>query len=305
MQNLIIPDNFVRTMIELNGEEGEAWLGQLPAILAECERRWSLTVGPPFALSYNYVAPAVRADGTAVVLKVGFPSRELQTEIEALRLYDGHGIVQLLDVDRERGALLLERLTPGTPLASITDDERATSIAAQVMRQLWRPVPAEHLFPSVADWAAGLRRLRDHFDGGTGPFPTALVEEAETLFADLLGSMAQPVLLHGDLHHENILAAERQPWLALDPKGLVGEPAYEVGALLRNQLPEPPTPTRTAHILARRIDQLAEELGFDRERLRGWGLAQAVLSAWWSYEDHGYGWEGAIACAEHLAGLNV
>jgi streptomycin 6-kinase len=225
--------------------------------------------------------------------------------MEALRLYDGHGIVQLLHADREQGAMLLERLKPGTPLANLTDDEEATSIAARVMRQLWRPVPAEHRFPTVAKWASGLGRLREHFGGTTGPLPKSLVEEAETLFTELIDSRGEVVLLHGDLHHENIVAAERQPWLALDPKGLVGEPAYEVGALLRNQLPEPLTQPEASRIMGRRVDQLSEELGLDRERLLGWGLAQAVLSAWWSIEDHGYGWEPAIAVAEALGALYV
>ena len=125
------------------------------------------------------------------------------------------------------------------------------------------------------------------------------------LFAELIGSMGAPVLLHGDLHHENILAAEREPWLALDPKGVVGEAEYEVGALLRNRLPEQLAAPETGRILARRVAQLAEELGFDRTRLRGWGLAQAVLSAWWSYEDHGHGWEGAMVVAEHLSALKL
>ena len=197
----------------------------------------------------------------------------------------------------------MERLWPGTPLSALTDDEQATSIAAQVMRQVWRPVPADHTFPSVEDWAGGLQKMRRYFEGGTGPLPTKLVELAEALFAELLGSMAEPVLLHGDLHHDNILTAERQPWLALDPKGLVGEPAYEVGALLRNPFPRLITVPQPGRILARRVDQLAQELGFERERITGWGVAQAVLSAWWSIEDHGYGWEYAITCAELLMEL--
>jgi streptomycin 6-kinase len=187
------------------------------------------------------------------------------------------------------------------PLSSIMDDQRATSIAVQVMRQLWRPAPFEHSFPTVEKWAAGLKRLRQCFDGGTGPLPAHLVEEAERLFDELIGSMDEAALLHGDLHHDNILAAERQPWLVLDPKGLVGEPAYEVGALLRNQLPQDLKTPPVSRILRRRIDQFAEELGFDRQRLRAWGLAQAVLSAWWSIEDHAYGWEQAMACAELLS----
>lgn len=304
---MAIPADFARCMAEVYGGEGVAWIERLPALLDDCARRWGLTVEPPFALSYNYVAPALRADGAEVVLKVGFPSRELQTELAALRLYDGHGMVQLLDACPDRGAMLLERLTPGTTLAPLarTDDEQATSIAASVMRELWRgPAgmpPPPGLFPSVADWARGMQRLRAEFDGGTGPFPRGLVEAAETLFAELIPSQAAPVLLHGDLHHENILAAARQPWLALDPKGLAGEPAYEVGALLRNQLPEPLAGGEARRITARRVDQLAAELGFDRARIRGWGLAQAVLSAWWTYEDHGHVGDWAIECAELLA----
>jgi streptomycin 6-kinase len=218
-------------------------------------------------------------------------------------------MVQMLEADRERGAFVLERLTPGVSLVNMEDDERATAIAAEVMLELWRgpagALPDEHAFPNIADWIAGMQRMREHFGGTTGPFPRALVEEAESLFADLLASQAAPVLLHGDLHHDNILSAERAPWLALDPKGVIGEPAYEVGALLRNWLPqllERPDPGR---VMARRVDQLAEALGIDRARIRGWGLAQAVLSAWWCIEDSGTGWEPTIACAELLAAVKA
>jgi len=185
----------------------------------------------------------------------------------------------------------------------MADDEQATAIAASVMGQLWRPAPPDHSFPSTADWAEGLARMRVHFGGGVGPLPLALVERAESLFRDLLASSSDPVLLHGDLHHGNILSAERAPWLAIDPKGLVGEPAYEVGAWLRNPLPgllARPDPKR---ILARRVAIFANALGLDPARIYGWGTAQAVLSAWWMAEDHGGGWESMIACAELLAAL--
>lgn len=299
-----IPENFARTIAELYGEAGLVWLARLPALVDEHAQRWSLTVLSPFEpLSYNYVAPAVRADGTNVVLKAGFPNPELCTEIDALWCYDGHGIVQLLEVSREQGVLLLERLKPGTPLSKECDDQRATAIVIEVMQQLWRPAPHKHAFPSVAQWAQGLRRLRDRFAGGTGPLPAPLVDAAERLFTELLASMAEPVLLHGDLHHGNILAAERQAWLALDPKGVIGEPAYEVGAWLRNPRPGLLAQPYPWQVLAHRIDQFADALGCERARIVGWGLAQAVLSAWWSLEDHGYGWEWGITCAELLAQL--
>jgi streptomycin 6-kinase len=299
-----IPQAFSRRMAELHGPAGVEWLLRLPSMLEEFAERWSLTLSPPFEpLSYNYVAPGVRSDGRAVVLKVGVPNPELSTEIEALRCFDGRGSVLMLDADPDRGAILLERLQPGEELSALDDDEKATSIAARVMQQLWREAPAEHSFPAVERWAEGLKRLRREFKGGCGPFPAELVERAETYFEEFLANPHKPVLLHGDLHHGNILSAERKPWLALDPKGVIGEAAYEVGALLRNPMPQLLQAPEPGRLLARRVDQLAEELGFERERLLHWGIAQAVLSAWWSYEDHGHGWEPAIACAKLLTTL--
>ena len=313
-----LPDNFIRTITDLFDERGLAWLENLPALIADCERRWSLKVLPPFGLSYNYVAPAVRADGAEVVIKLGVPDGALTDEMTALRLWDGHGIAQLLDCDPDQGIMLLERLRPGTPLVAVEDDEEATRIFAQVARQLWIPAPAVHNFDTPQAWAEGMKRLRKRFDGGAGPLPAKIVETAESLFAELLSSQADPVLLHGDLHHWNILSAEAcpapkgrrarrsrrgQPWLALDPKGIVGEPCYEVGAWLRNPVGHLFNQSNPSRLFARRVAILTEELGFDYQRIIGWGVAQAALSAWWSIEDHDRGWEEAIACAELLAEL--
>jgi streptomycin 6-kinase len=255
-------------------------------IISECERRWRITVQPPFEhLSYGYVAPAVNARGEDIVLKIGTPDA---SEIRALTLYEGRGAVRLLDFDEPRGILLLERLRPGEMLSALADDEEATRIAARVMRALWRPLPPDHTFPTVESWAGGLK---------TGPLPRRLVQIAESLFRDLIDSSEPAVLLHGDLHHFNILSAQRQPWLAIDPKGVAGEPAYEPGALLRNPSPKL---CMDIEVQRRRIAVLCEELGLDRQRLAGWAVAQAVLSAWWSFEDTGSGWEPACAIAEVL-----
>jgi streptomycin 6-kinase len=288
-------------MVDLYGERGQAWLEAFPSLLETCARRWSLTLFPPFDLTYNYVAPAQRDDDSEVVLKLGVPNPELDSEIEALRIYDGRGIARLLDSDKELGALLLERLRPGTMLVTVEDDEAATEIAAVVMQKLWRPLPNDHNFPTVEKWARGMERLRRTFDGGSGPIPEELVAMAEALFKELLPSSAPPVLLHGDLHHYNILAAQREPWLALDPKGVAGEPAYEPGALLRNPMPKIGQMLELSNLLLRRIDQLSEILQLDKQRLTGWGMAQAVLSAWWSYEESASGWEAAMTVAQALA----
>jgi len=300
---LNLPTHFTKT-VSTTFSGGAEWLAQLPELLAECERRWLLTIRPSnFTLSYNYVAPATLADGTEIVLKVGVPNPEQCTEIEALQIYNGRSAVRLLDADPDKGILLLDRLTPGEMLTTITDDDEATRLAAQVMQNLWQPLPAEHNFPSVADWANGLAELRKEFGGGTGPFEEKLVETAESLFTDLLASSSETVLLHGDLHHYNILSMG-DGWTVIDPKGIAGEPAYEVGALLRNPFTIFDEP-ELKRITARRLDILAETLVLDRERLRQWSLAQAVLSAWWSYEDGGdpADWDPTMRLAAVLSEL--
>jgi streptomycin 6-kinase len=295
-----LPDTF-RARVSSSFDGGSAWLERLPDLLAECERRWHLRLGPPFELSYNYAAPASRIGGGEVVVKVGVPCRELFTEIAALRLYDGDGCVKLLDADVDLGVLLLERLSPGAMLSTLGDDEAMTRIAARLMRRLWRPLPESHVFPTVAGWAKGFDRLRAAFDGETGPFPAAIVARAEAISAELLRTSEPSVMLHGDLHHFNILSAEREPWLVIDPKGVTGEPAYEVGALIRNPGPE----AWTEAILGRRFDILAAELGIERERLVATSFSQAVLSAWWSYENHAEdgSWLRALPLADVLAGM--
>jgi streptomycin 6-kinase len=299
-----IPPSFAQHMLLLHGAAGQVWLDQLPGLVAFLAERWQLEIGKPFAnLSYTYVAQARQANGTPVVLKVGVINPELLCEIAALAVYDGRGAARLLAADEDEGALLLERLEPGTALTQLQDDEQATAVAAEVMKQLWRPVPSGHYFPTTVRWAEGLKRLRMTFDGGSGPFPERLVAMAERLFAELLAQSDEPVLLHGDLHHENILSAGGQSWRAIDPKGLVGEPAYEVGSLLRNPMDRLLAAGNPVRLTERRIAVLSEVLGFEPQRIVAWAMAQAVLSGWWHWEDSGQGWESSFWLAELLSGL--
>lgn len=299
-----ITDAFRQRITGVFGDVGVAWLGRLPEIVAECAGQWALTVELPFPLSYNYVAPVARADGEPAVLKVRCPHDETASEIHALLAFAGEGVCAVFEHDTERYATLMERVLPGAPLTTIVaeDDERATAFAIELMQRLWRPVPDNHSFPTVADWARGLDRHRERFDGTPGPLPARLFEEAEDAFRWLLATTDEPMLLHGDLHHDNILSATREPWLIIDPKGIVGDHGYDLGAFLYNPMPgllDLPNPRR---IIARRVDQLAEGLGMERERVRAWGISQAVLSACWSIEG-GEDWRHTIAVAEYLAAL--
>jgi streptomycin 6-kinase len=296
-----IPERMRRNVLLYFGERGRDWLSRLPALLAEVEERWSLKIYKPFPnLSINYVAPATRADGTQVVLKAGVPNKEIFTEIDALKIFDGNGAVKVLEADAECGVMLLERLLPGTSLLEMDDDE-ATVIAAGVMDRLKAVVPRKHSFPSVADWFDGLAKVRERFLGGSGPLPPALFDSAERISAQLLASAYQSVLLHGDLHHDNIVKAARGSWLAIDPKGVIGEPAYEVCAFLRNPMPDLLTSMNTKQVLTRRVEQFSELLRFDRERLIGWGLSEAILSASWDIDDASESWKGTVAIAEIYA----
>lgn len=288
-------------IIDVHGQKGVAWLAALPTLVAEVAARWTLTVRPPFAeLSYNYVAPVVGPGGEAWVLKAGVPNRELTDEAAALRLFDGRGIAHLIDADTERGVLLLERVLPGEPLKSVADDDTRVRTVAGLIGELPRPLPADRSpaaaqpFRTIAHLARGLDRLRQTFDGGYGPFPARRVERAAALFAELAGG--RPRLIHGDMNPGNVLRAARAPWLAIDPKGYAGDPLFDVATFL-NDPPAGLAPADLRRLQARRVALFAEMLAQPRAAVLAWAEAHAVLSGWWSYEDHGRGWEGVLALA--------
>lgn len=298
---------FTLNIRALFGGEGDAWLATLPKLIAHFEQLWRVRIEPPVdGLSYNYVAPAVRDDGVPCMFKACFPGEAnamLGREITALQHYNGHGICALLQSDEAAGSLLLERLQPGTQLATLDDDEAATFIAADVIRALLRPAPqVANMFVTAQEHADQLGDLRATFGGGTGPYPRRLVEMAETLFRDLIASSGPPMLIHADLHHYNILA-DGDTWRAIDPQGVIAEAEFETGALLRNPIHKLPTMANLDRVIERRVAVLAESLGFDRQRIAGWGLAQAVLSAWWDYEDFGAMRQHWLPAAEAMAML--
>jgi len=305
-----LPPDFIWTIQNAFQGEGKGWLETLPALLEEASRRWDLTdIRPVPNLSYNFVAyakspspltPLPKGEGN-LVLKLGVPQKELTSEIAALRLYNGRGACRLLDADAEKGMLLLERLQPGRMLATLEDDVRATEIAADVMRQLWQPVPesAEN-FIQLKDWFDGFNRLRKQYNGETGSLPKHLVEIAESLSRDLLVENKDEALLHGDFHHFNVLESARG-WLAIDPKGVIGPRGYEVGPLLINPVPDFLNGSNPRVQTAKRIAILSEMLAMEQERIRALAICHAILSAWWSLEDNDPNWgEYSIRCAEIL-----
>ena len=245
--------------------EGAEWLDRLSTLVSECAGRWDLRVGDVFPRGAMSLTLAVeRADGTPTVLKLNGPHSGAEHEAAALRHWGGDGAVLLLAYDDARRALLVERCVPGTPLGA-EDDRAAVEIAADVLRKLWRLPPSDHAFPALADdapaWADDIRR---DWETLGRPFEARIVDEAAAACRELGATQPEEELLHGDVHGGNILRAEREPWLAIDPVPFVGEKAYDGAAILEQ-------PWARAHLA-----QVASLLDVDRERLRRWGIVSAL-----------------------------
>jgi streptomycin 6-kinase len=277
---------------------GVEWLSSLPSIVEACAEQWSLRVGAPFEPGHvSLVVPVELEDGEPAVLKINFPDEESEHEPDALAHWDGRGAVRLLAYDEARRALLVERCEPGTELWSLQSDEEATRIAAEVLERLWGSTPPEHRFRTLANEAARWSiELPAEWEAVGRPFERRLLEEAVAAAVELGPTQGEPMVLHQDFHGGNILRAQREPWLVIDPKPLIGEREFDAASLLRDRRWLLGQPNDAARI-RRRLDLLESELGLDRERMRRWGIAHAL--AW--------GFSGAkvetdmIECARLLA----
>lgn len=250
--------------------ESMAWLARLPETLRALQDMWSLALGEPFdgrEVSCAWVAPAARGDGTRAILKVGMPHMEGQHEIQALRFWDGDPTVRLLAADEARNAMLLERCEPGTPLRQLPEPEQDVVIAG-LLRRLWRAPAAPHPFRPLAEMTA-------YWAGETiadaARWPDAgLVQAGLDLLAELPRTSPGDVLLATDLHAGNVLRARREPWLAIDPKPFVGDPAYDATQHLFNCVERVRADPRAT------VRRFADLLEVDHERVRLWMFARAA-----------------------------
>lgn len=297
MNNVAVSDEFKQLTLKIRGEKGLAWAETLTNLMTYCEERFGIIFTEEMHhLSFNYVCKALWKDDARIVVKFGFPGKETKDEIKALELMDGKGIVKLLGQDAEKGIMLLEECQPGNMLSTFADDEKATRIAASVMRNIWRPAPERADFPTTHDWFSRLNKPIDL----PSDFSEQWVDRAREIAADLHKNQEANVLLHGDLHHFNVLSAEREPWLAIDPKGVVGVPEYEIGAFLRNPMPGIAVTPNLQAVLGRRVDIFSEMLGVDKQAVISWAFAQAVLSAVWSVDSEADHYPKFLVCADVL-----
>jgi streptomycin 6-kinase len=273
----VVPDRLAATCRRT--PERSAWLERLPDVIRDLQRRWGLDLGPPFdgdEVSCAWVAPAARADGTRAVLKLGMPHMEGKREIEGLRFWDGEPTVRLLDADDALDAMLLERCEPGTYLRALPEPEQDVVIAG-LLRRLWREPAAGHPFlpleAMIAQWSeetiADAARWRD----------AGVVREGLRAFAELSRARPGHVLLATDLHAGNVLRSAREPWLVIDPKPFVGDPAYDATQHLLNctgRLRAAPLDT---------IGRFADLLDVDRERVRMWTFARVAAESRDDWDD--------------------
>jgi streptomycin 6-kinase len=251
------------------------WLERVPDLVAECVEEWRLQLGDPYeAGAAGYAVRAELPDGGPAVLKLIYPHRESEHEADSLALWNGHGAVKLLERDDGRSAMLLERCEPGTTLAAAGADV-ALEVLIGLLPRLW--VEAGEPFHTLEDEAAWwIEYLPEQWERSGRAVERRLVDFALDALRSLSASQGEQMLLHQDLHGDNVLASEREPWLVIDPKPLIGEREFAVAPIVRSA--ELGQSKRDALY---RLDRLTSDLGLDRERARGWTIGQTMA---WAFD---------------------
>ncbi|MFE4669507.1 aminoglycoside phosphotransferase family protein [Streptomyces sp. NPDC056716] len=271
-----IPKTFAAAQAKYNGESGRAFIARLPTLVADFLDRWSLRPdGRPMSGTAALVVPVVRADGSGAVLKLQLVDEETEGEPPALRTWNGDGAVRLLDHDPATGTMLLERLDPTRMLAHHPDTHEAVLIIARLLSHL-TATPAPDGLRSLGPLAAALvDRTPEALPHVPDPATRRLLADCAAAVREVMDTPGDR-LLHWDLHYENVLAADRAPWLAIDPKPLSGDPAFDLLPALTNRYD--PTDIQW------RFDALTDTLALDRDRSRAWTLARVLQNCLWDIE---------------------
>jgi streptomycin 6-kinase len=267
----------LRSGLAQEGPSAARWLDRLPDLTAGFLDRWRLRIdGRPMHGVCALVVPVRTADGAPAALKLSWPHPEARDEHLALEVWAGEGAVRLLDAAPADYVVLLERLDPQRDLSSVPLEE-ALFCTGQLLARLAvkSDLPFVGVHERARDWATELANARRYPPSGV---PARLLDRAAAVLGDLVDS-ADPVLLHTDLHYENVLAGVREPWLVIDPKPLVGDAAFEVAPLLWNRWDEAVSSADLGAHLRWRADVVAECAGLDRQRVAGWVVVREVVEA--------------------------
>ncbi|TMU97471.1 aminoglycoside phosphotransferase family protein [Streptomyces sp. DASNCL29] len=284
IRRIEVPEAFAASFAE-HDAAGRAWLAALPRLAADFLDRWQLR--PAGAAAHgmaSLVLPVTGADGTPAVLKLQQVREETEGAPLGLRTWNGDGVVLLLDHDPDTGTMLLERLDASRPLSSLPDDAAAMRVLADLLARL-TSVPAPGGLRRLSDIAAAmLEQTPGAVPALRDPAERRLVRVCASAMAELLDEPGDR-LLHWDLHYDNILAGQREPWLAIDPEPLSGDPGFELLPALDNRWDEVLATGDPTRAVLRRFDLLTEALGLDRRRATGWTLGRVLQNALWDIED--------------------
>ncbi|WP_430789768.1 aminoglycoside phosphotransferase family protein [Virgibacillus flavescens] len=292
-----IPSSFRAKIIGAFGDQGVEWLGTLEKTVQRYLKEWNLRlIAPVSNLSYNYVVQVKDREETLYILKLGVPGNDFQNEVKTIQLYDGEGCARLIKADAEQGAMLLELLMPGQMLSEVEDESLVLQHYIKVWKAIRRPLPKDCSVPMIADWSAALDRYQQKFKDDDGPVAVDRIKMARDFFAELIAT-SEPELLHGDLHHENILYSNQHGWMAIDPKGVGGDRYFDLISFLFNHLLDKENPKA---LLAYRIEFFCEELELDCVRLLKAAIAMSTLSVCWSIDDEDPEWNQTFQCTEWL-----
>ena len=280
-----VPHPLASSYARAFGDEGRAWIAGLPALATDVLDRWDLRRdGAPGSGEASLVLPVLRRDGTRAVLKFQMPREETTAALVGLRTWDGGGMVRLLDHDPESASMLLERLDATRALTSIEDDDVAMGILAELQSRLVR-VPAPPGLRGLGDIATEmLEKVPRAVTILTDPADRRLLLDWASAVAELAGEPGDR-MLHWDLHYDNVLAAQREPWLAIDPEPLAGDPGFDLWPALNSGWDEPAAKGDTLRVVRRRFDLLTSVLDLDRARATGWTLGRLLQNALWDVED--------------------
>lgn len=272
--------DFFENMNVIYGDKARHWLDNLPQLSASLAFQWDLRdLNACDDLSYNYVMSGWR-DDAPIILKMGIDLAAIQQEYFAIRAFNGHGLIKLLEADLAQGAILITRAIPGKTLISLFPDmdDMALRTACRLAELLHKAtIPSDHKFPLLSEWFS---IIDQHWD-----LPTAKLALARNLKNDLINKSKTNVLLHGDLHYANILS-DGDDWVVIDPKGVIGDPMYDItGCLLREPFQQmmalPDVKARLQH----RMRFVADYLKTDLKKIWAWTYIQTVMSICWSLED--------------------
>lgn len=292
-----IPAGLVEWLVEREGDAARAWVASLPRLIDEMCERWKLTVaGPPVGGgTFAIVVPVVRG-GTRAALKCAWPGSPIGEEVDGLRAWEGAGTVRLFESDPDRNALLLEWLDPERPLSAIPAME-AAPFARRLIRRLAIAAPS-HIEWKPARVERAVEKMPSVWQTFGRPFPDALLRRAVEMGRTLEPRPAAR-LANWDLHHGNILAGEREPWLAIDPVIVAGDPELSIWPMLPRRMDEMPDPSALRVF----FDRVVEAGGLDRDLARAWTLFRAVDYWLWGL-DHGLT-EDPVRCARIIDWLGL